>query len=213
MQTKTNNSKKPRFFILVCAVPLMLFCLYSIYQHYVSGLPYYGQGRIPASEAPYLSVPGFSFTNQEDKLIDSSLVDNKVWVADFFFTSCPSICPKMTAHLKTVQAAFKDVSDLKILSFTVDPDRDNATKLQQYASTHEIDASSWQLLTGTKKDLYQYARHGLFIDATDGDGGPEDFIHSDRLVLIDKNGHIRGYYDGTSDIDTKLLIADIKTLL
>ena len=213
MQSKTNNKKKPRFFILVWAVPLIVFCLYAIYQHYVSGLPYYGQGRIPAKQAPYSSVPGFSFTNQEGKTVDSSTVDNKIWVADFFFTSCPSICPKMTAHLKEVQAAFKNADDLRILSFTVDPERDNAEKLAKYADMHGIDANSWSLLTGSKRDLYRYARHGLFVDATDGDGGAEDFIHSDRLVLIDRNGHIRGYYDGTSDIDTKLLIADIKTLL
>ena len=164
-------------------------------------------------QATALSVPGFSFINQEGKTIDSTTIKNKIWVADFFFTSCPSICPKMTEHLKTVQAAFNNSDDVKILSFSVDPERDNPKKLEQYAHTHSIDSNSWSLLTGSKKDLYSYARHGLFIDATDGDGGVEDFIHSDRFVLIDREGHIRGYYDGTSDMDTKLLIADIKTLL
>lgn len=215
MEQKKGYRKQKTFFILIALIPLISYGMFSLYQHYVVGLPYFGPGPSieQQTKGSHYQVPGFNFQNQLGEMTDSTFIQDKVWVADFFFTSCPSICPKMTTHLKEVQSAFQNEPSLRIVSFTVDPDRDNAERLNRYGRQHQIDPKMWSLLTGSKQELYRYGRKALFIAATDGDGGPDDFIHSDRLVLIDKNGHIRGYYDGTSDLDTKLLIADIKTLL
>ncbi|HRI22396.1 MAG TPA: SCO family protein, partial [Panacibacter sp.] len=133
-------------------------------------------------------------------------------VADYFFTTCTSICPRLATHLQKVQEAFKQDSGVKIISFTVDPERDTPAVLQSYAAIYHAMPAQWQFATGNKKDLYAYARKGLFIVATDGDGSAGDFIHSENLVLIDAHKHIRGYYDGTSDEQVNQLIKDIYRL-
>lgn len=201
-----------RFFVAICVVPLLTFGAVSWYQHNVSGLPYYGEKYTIEKSAPYFRVPAFTFINQSGATLDQSFVKNKIWVANFFFTSCPSICPQIMHNLATIQSVFSKDGQVRIISFTVDPERDSPGKLNNYAQHYGINASRWQLATGEKKDLYRFARSGLFVVATDGDGGADDFIHSDNLVLIDKDGHIRGYYDGTSKSDVKKLIADIKIL-
>ncbi|ANI90614.1 hypothetical protein A9P82_04365 [Arachidicoccus ginsenosidimutans] len=200
------------FFTVVIVAPLMIFGAVNWYQHSVSGLPYYGEKYAIEKSKPYFTVPDFEFTNQDSTVVNQSFIKNKVWVANYFFTSCPSICPQMMHNLTKVQAAFASDNDVRIVSFTVDPEHDLPTRLKWYAQRYGINAAQWQLATGTKKDLYQFARKGLSVVATDGDGGEGDFIHSDHLVLVDKDNHIRGYYDGTSDLDVKKLIADIKTL-
>jgi len=117
----------------------------------------------------------------------------------------------MTNSLKKVQQAFKE-DEILIRSFSVDPERDSVAQLRKYAGQFGINTSNWELLTGDKKEIYKFARNGFMIVATDGDGGPNDFIHSEKLVLIDKQKRIRGYYDGTSGNQVKQLIADIKKL-
>ncbi len=200
------------FFAVIIIVPLVVFGAVNWYQRSVAGLPHYGEKYAIEKSKPFFTVPDFQFINQNGTTVDESFVKNKVWVANFFFTSCPSICTKMMSNLQTVQSAFAKSSDVRIISFSVDPERDSAARLNTYAQARHINAGQWQLATGRKKDLYQFARKGLSVVATDGDGGAEDFIHSDNLVLIDKDNHIRGYYDGTDAADTKRLIEDIKTL-
>lgn len=200
------------FFAMIILIPLLIFGAVSWYQRNVSGLPHYGEKYTIEKSEPYFKVPGFNFINQDSAQIDQSFIKHKIWVANFFFTSCPSICPQMMHNLTQVQSAFAKDDDIRIISFTVDPDHDLPSRLNSYAQRYGINAKQWQLATGTKKDLYQFARKGLSVVATDGDGGPGDFIHSDNFVLIDKDDHIRGYYDGTSNADVKKLIADIKTL-
>lgn len=200
------------FFIVIILVPLLIFGAVHWYQRNVCELPYYGEKYAVENANPYFKVPDFRFTNQDSMTTNQSFIKNKVWVANFFFTSCPSICPQMTRNLTTVQAAFSKDDNVRIVSFSVDPEHDSPNKLKRYAQRYGINAAQWQLLTGNKKDLYQFARKGLSVVATDGDGGAGDFIHSDNLVLIDKEGHIRGYYDGTSRSEVKKLITDIKKL-
>lgn len=200
------------FFAAVIIIPLAIFGAVSWYQRNISGLPYYGEKYTIEKSAPYFKVPGFNFIDQDSMPIDQSFTKHKVWVANFFFTSCPSICPQMMHNLTKVQEAFANDDDIRIVSFTVDPEHDSPSRLNNYAQRYGINAKQWQLATGNKKDLYRFARKGLFVVATDGDGGAGDFIHSDNLVLIDKDGHIRGYYDGTGNVEVKRLITDIKTL-
>jgi protein SCO1/2 len=118
----------------------------------------------------------------------------------------------MTNSLKTVQEAYKDDPTILLHSISIDPERDSATQLRKYADQYEINTKNWSLLTGNKKDIYKMARNSFMIVATDGDGGPDDFIHSEKLVLIDTKKRIRGYYDGTSSKEVNQLIRDIKKL-
>lgn len=205
------------FFGLLIIVPVVAFgVMYWLNKNYIP-LPYYGtkekvvQADGSIKEEPF-TVSSFGFTNQDNKPLTGDFIKNKIWVADYFFTKCNSICPKMTTHLQNVQEAFVDDDNVKILSFTVDPERDDPATLKAYASMFQANTNQWQFATGDKKELYAFARKGLFIVATDGDGGDGDFIHSENLVLIDRNNHIRGYYDGTSDAQVNQLIKDIQRL-
>ena len=140
-------------------------------------------------------------------------MNGKVFVVNYFFSTCPTICVDMVKNLKKVQDEFILDSDIRILSLTVDPETDSVGTLYRYAQDHEINSDKWLLLTGNKADLYNLARTGFLITATVGDGGPNDFIHSEKLVLVDKEGRLRGFYDGTSDEEIEQLKEDIKKLL
>jgi protein SCO1 len=161
----------------------------------------------------YHQVPDFSFLDQNGDTITQQIMLGKVTVVDFFFTTCPTICIDMTRNLKRVQEKFIQDRDVLILSHTVDPEADSVGQLRKYAVEHDVNTKMWHLLTGDKKKLYDQARFGYFITALQGDGGPNDFIHSEKLVLLDKEGLIRGYYDGTNDAAVDQLMEDIKLLL
>jgi protein SCO1/2 len=189
------------FLLLVLALPLLAFYVMNVASS-LQPLPVYGE-----------RVGSFHFVNQDGLSTGNEFTDGKVWVASYFFTSCPTICPKMIAGLKEVQSVYRDEAGLSMVSFTVDPQRDTPLRLKHYAEAKGIDTRQWNLVTGTKADLYRYARKELKLVASDGDGGPEDFIHSEKLVLLDRQGRICGYYDGTEPSDVKQLIKDIKKLL
>jgi protein SCO1/2 len=137
----------------------------------------------------------------------------KVWVACYFFTTCPTICPKMISGMKEVANVYTLNEQFGMISFTVDPVQDTPEKLKAYALARNLPTHQWHLATGRKTDLYRFARKGLMVVATDGDGGPGDFIHSDKLVLIDQESRIRGYYDGTEPSEVKQLTRDVAKLL
>jgi protein SCO1/2 len=153
----------------------------------------------------------YVFIDQDRNQVTPVSWNNKVTVVDFFFTSCPSICPKMTNSLRKIQQQFGD--PVSIVSFTVDPAHDSAEKLRKYAQRMGIETAGWKLLTGDKRSIYQLARKEFKLVAADGDGGPADFIHSNKLVLIDRQMRIRGYYDGTSMSEVADLERDIHMLL
>ena len=176
-------------------------------------MPYYGNDFTQIDKGNARKVASFEFANQEGQTITGDFVEGKVWVACYFFTTCPTICPRMITGMGNIQQKFASEDRLKLVSFTVDPKNDTPEVLQKYAKDRDIDTWQWNLLTGDKKDLYRYARKELTLMATDGDGGPQDFIHSDRLVLLDQNNYIRGYYDGTETSEVNQLITDIKKLL
>jgi protein SCO1/2 len=196
-----SHEKIWTYVAIVIGVPMTLFALVSWYESRVSGLPVLG----PEEH----KVGYFSFVNQHNTNISPKSWDNKIVVAGFFFTHCPTVCPKMISNLKSVQAVADE--HVSINTFTVDPERDNVERFRYYANRFGI-APGWNLLTGNKKELYRFARKELMIVATDGDGGPEDFIHSENFVLIDPDKRIRGYYQGTRKKDTDQLIRDISKL-
>ena len=201
------------FFSMIIAVPLLAFTAMRWYENNIEGLPYYHNGTsIEDADVPHFTVPDFAFLNTDSSAIKGSFVKEKVWVVNYFFTSCPTICPKMMAGMRLIQQAFPNDRQVRLLSFTVDPYHDTPNKLKKYAAKHSIDLQQWQLGTGSKPELYRFARNGLFITATDGDGGEGDFIHSDKIVLVDRQNHIRGYYDGTDEDEISRLIKDISRL-
>jgi protein SCO1/2 len=162
-------------------------------------------------------IGDFSFLNQNEETITLEAVKGNVFVVEYFFTTCGSICPKMTAQMTRVQKEFKGNGDFKILSFTVDPEFDTVQVMKAYAEKHNAIDGQWHFLTGDKDELYQLARNSFFVlrpaeAANLGDVG-SDFIHTNNFVLVDQKLRIRGYYDGTSISEVNELMEDVHILL
>lgn len=162
------------------------------------------------------TIGNFSFTDQNGKAFSRKDVIGKIFVAEYFFTTCGTICPIMNQQMQRVQAAFKKNPNVELLSFTVDPKTDTVAQLKRYATAHNASSDQWHFLTGKKEDLYKLARTSFFVlkpaeAQNQGDLG-SDFIHTNNFVLVDKNLRIRGYYDGTSAKEVNQLIADISLL-
>jgi len=176
-------------------------------------LPVFGERELSREgDTLYHTLPAFRFVSHTgDSVSDTDFV-GKYIVADYFFTTCQTICPIMSRHMEKVQSEFLQDSLIVLLSHTVDPENDSVPILREYARLHNAVPGKWYFLTGKKTELYAQARYGYLISALEGDGGPEDFIHSDKLVLIDKDRRIRGYYDGTDTKDVKRLIDEIEVL-
>lgn len=194
-------------------IALIAYLGLTVYEMTLEPLPVLGPG-ITTEEGRMVShkVPEFSFTDQSGSDFGSDRLARKIYVANYFFTSCPTICPQMTENLKALQSEILHYRDVHIVSFTVDPKRDDPERLREYALRHEAYLEQWHFLTGSKKDLYSLARNGFFLSATEGDGGPYDFIHSENFVLVDQEGQIRGFYDGTRSASVNQLVVDIQKL-
>ena len=163
------------------------------------------------------TIGDFSFFNQNGEKITQEEVKNKVFVAEYFFTTCGTICPKMNEQMKRVHSAYKSNNGVRILSFTVNPEVDTIAQMKRYADEHGAKDNKWHFLTGKKEDLYGLARKSFFVlkpaEAQNlGDAG-NDFIHTNNFVLVDRKRRIRGYYDGTSPTSVDSLITDIGRLL
>ncbi|MEO9802440.1 MAG: SCO family protein [Reichenbachiella sp.] len=159
-------------------------------------------------------IPSFSLTNQQGQQITEKHLDDKITVVDFFFTTCPGICPKMTNNMLLVQEAFAEEETLQILSHSVTPDYDDVDVLKIYAEAKGVKNERWHLLTGEQSTIYDLGRNHYFIEEDLGlEKDPEDFIHTENFVLIDQNRRIRGIYNGLSKTAISQLIADAKTLM
>ncbi|SKA33705.1 protein SCO1/2 [Chitinophaga eiseniae] len=197
---------------LIC-LPLLAYSLVRWTEDRYAPLPFYGANNTVVS-GPHdaARLPAFAFINQYGTTVTNTRLQQHITIAHYFFTSCPAICPAMMQQLQRVHAAFRNDTGICFVSLTVDPVRDSSAALLRYGQRLSLPAQGWELLTGDKPSLYRFARKGLYITATDGDGGPDDFIHSENIVLLDRQQHIRGYYQGTSATATGQLIADIKKL-
>lgn len=196
----------------VLVIPFAAYAVVNWCEKKFSRLPVYGEAKEENGKKVPHSIASFSFTNQNATVYSNEAWKDKIVVCDFFFTHCPGICPKLTMSLHKVQEAYKEDKNIIINSFTVDPAGDDAKTLNEYGERFKIDAAKWQLLTGEKKEIYKLARNSFMIVAADGDGGPGDFIHSEKLVLVDTHKRIRGYYNGTDEKEVTQLILDIKKL-
>ncbi|MFT0713757.1 SCO family protein [Flagellimonas lutimaris] len=160
----------------------------------------------------YHKVADFSLVNQNGDTITQENYKGKIYVADFFFTTCLTICPIMTKNMAEIQEAVKDDSNIMLLSHSVTPQIDTVAQLKRYALEKGVIDSKWNLVTGDKKQIYELARKSYLAVKNDGDGGPFDMIHTENFILVDREKRIRGFYDGTNREDIKRLLEDIKIL-
>ena len=163
-------------------------------------------------KSKYHTIADFSFVNQNGKTITQKDYEGKIYVADFFFTTCPTICPKMTANLSEIQTAFANNPKVKLLSHTVFPETDSVPVLKAYAIEHKVDDSKWNLVTGDKKEIYTMARKSYLAVKLGKPSELYDMVHTENFVLVDTKKRVRGFYDGTNKEDMKRLIEDITFL-
>lgn len=191
------------FMAAVFIIPFSVFGVVKWYEHKFTKLPVLvGEDHV---------IQDYMLTDHNGNAVTDRALENKITVVDFFFTHCPVVCPKMTRSMKRVQQLFADRKNFQLVSFTVDPERDSPERLRDYMQKMDI-GRNWTMITGSKKEIYLLARNSFKIVATDGDGGPDDFIHSELLVLIDKNKQIRGYYNGTIPSEVDDLLRDFQRL-
>lgn len=158
-------------------------------------------------------IDDFSFTNQEGEAVTNEQLEGKVYVADFFFTVCPGICPKMTTNLASIKETYGP-EEVKLVSFSVMPWADSVEVLKNYADVRGIDSRQWHLLTGETEKIYDLARSSYFAEKEIGlDKDSDEFLHTESFILVDQKGRIRGVYNGTLLLEMKRLKQDIKTLL
>ncbi len=171
-----------------------------------------GGEKLPVLGPPGHTVQGFSFTDQDSNRVTQDNVKGKIYVAEYFFTTCTNICPVMNKNMEKIYAKYKDKPNFMILSHTSDPDYDSIPVLKAYAEKHGADPRNWHFLTGDKLQLYKLARESYLVD----DGkftGEDDFIHTQWFALVDGEGQIRGLYEGTKAKDIDKLITDIDRLM
>lgn len=193
-------------FFMILGIGFLGYYYYTYKQH-PKRLKVYGN--------PGHTVDTFSFIDQNGQRFTHRDVEGKITVVEYFFTTCQGICPKMNDQMTRVAAAFRGQNDVAILSHTVDPETDTVAQMKRYAETLDADPKQWHFLTGNKHDLYSMAINSYLVtvveDTTKKDVLPE-FIHSEKFVLVDKEKHIRGVYDGTKANEVDQLIKDINEL-
>lgn len=185
----------------------------------ISELPYYDT---PDFTPVWLSnndannihrISDFSFTDQDGKQVTGSKLDGDIHVANFFFTTCPGICPSMTKNLIKIQNEFAAADDIKLVSYSVMPWIDSVSNLKNYEKTFDIKNGMWYLLTGSTSEIYELARKSYFAEEKAGyNSDSTEFLHTEHVLLVDRKGHIRGIYNGTLALDAERLIEDIRTL-
>ncbi len=159
----------------------------------------------------YHTIADFSLTNQNGKTVTQNTYKDKIYIADFFFTTCQTICPIMTDHMLEIQEKLKDDDDVLLLSHTVTPEIDSVAQLKKYALEKGVNDAKWNLVTGEKKQIYDLARKS-YLAAKDVPYEEYDLIHTENFVLVDKKRRIRGFYDGTDPRAIQNLLQDLKTL-
>jgi protein SCO1 len=159
------------------------------------------------------AIDTFTFINHHGEEFGSKQLAGKTYLANFFFTSCPAICPKMSNNILKVARHFVETDRVQIVSFSVTPDIDSVSKLKQYHEIYDM-GKNWSLLTGNQSDIYKLARHSFYVEEEFGLSlDTDEFLHTERCILIDENGHIRGVYNATVALDMERIIDDIDLLL
>jgi len=214
---KNRNMLKNLLLYLLIPVLLLGFVYFMLNENkpkLKKSLPYFGIDTVVGSDTVFHMVKNYSFVSQEGKIITQKDFENTIYIADFFFIKCPGICKDMAAQMRRVYKAYETNPNVKILSHTVDPQDDSVVALMEYAKIQGVkNHNKWIMVTGSKKELYDMARDGYYSTATQGDGGADDFVHTERFVLVDKQKHIRGFYDGTNENEVNKMMFDMDKLL
>ena len=177
-------------------------------------LPFLGPKEIgKQGDTLYHKIPDFKFLNQDSLWISEKDMAGKIYVADFFFTTCPTICPKMKTQLLRIYDKFAEDDRVRILSHTIDPEYDGVRVLKEYAKKLNITSPRWNLLTGKKSDIYRLGEKSYMVTAQEDANEVGGFVHSGAFILVDQNRHVRGIYDGTKEEDVNHLIEDMTLLL
>lgn len=230
-------NKKAGILLMVLVVPVLVYLSLKIFGENHFSLPRYipaidsttGEIKMAKRLKPrwnesemdtvFQTIPAFSLMDQQGKEFTSKNLTGKIYVANFFFTRCGTICPKITSQVSRVTDAFIEDKEIHFISLSVDPRYDNPEKLASYAKKFDADSARWTFLTGDKKIIYPLILKGFHVplaDASEYDAAiknpDETFIHSERLILVDKTGIIRGFYDGTDKKEVDRLIVEIKVL-
>lgn len=177
-------------------------------------LPFLGPKQVNAKgDTVYHQIPTFRFLNQDSVFVSEKDVKGKVYVADFFFTTCPTICPKMKTQMLRIYERYKDRDEVRIISHSIDPDFDTPNVLKDYATRLQVKAPKWNLLTGDKAAIYQLGQKSYMVSAQEDPNEAGGFVHSGAFILVDKNRHVRGIYDGTVEAEVNHLLEDMEVLL
>jgi len=207
---------------IASVVWLALLSLTTSCSQSATRVPYYNDASFtpvwsPSTEtlASMHTVPDFSLTNQHNVSFDSSALSGKPYVASFFFTTCPGICPNMTKNLKALQATLTPEKDkFHIVTFSVTPDLDTPSVLAKFVESKRIDDANWSLLTGERLVIYHLGRRAFFIEEDLGIAKKTDeFIHTENVVLVDGDGHLRGIYNGLNKASMATLVDDLRHLV
>jgi protein SCO1/2 len=228
MAKKTNNYRFLGGLAVAFVLPLSFYFIARVMSKDKLHMPHYyiAEGIKPVhvkgkNDTLYHQVADLQLTNQLGALVSLNKdLKGKILIVDFFFVNCPTICPRLTNNMKLLQKAFhknpKMESSLdtavQLISITVNPAHDSFPLLRSYADRYQVDHDHWWFLTGDKKVIYNYARNQLFVETAPGDGGADDFVHTQKIVVLDQNRHIRGYYDGLDIAEIKRCADDVVLL-
>lgn len=200
--------------------PVIAFYIVSRGEHEFYALPYYGPKEVQyldggKADTLYHSIPDFKLINQFGDTVTQADFEGKIRIVDFFFSTCPTICPVMTKNMAALQLELDEdhFRDVKMISHTVNPEFDTPEVLFKYGEQHDANFDLWTFLTGNKEEIYELGVLGYMLPAQEDALAPGGFLHSEQFVLVDAKGHIRGYYDGTKLAETRRMMKDVKMLI
>jgi len=219
-----KNTLKVMGLVLAIALPLFFFLMFkpiskiprprSPHKLFPVGVDKYKDPKgNDVIDTVFHVIPSMQFTTQDGEMMDLDSLYGNVYILDFFFTTCPGICPVLTKQMARVQNAFIKDKNFKLVSVSVDPVKDSVLALRAYAKDHGAVSSKWYFLTAPKSEIFKLASEGFFLIAKDNPGGKEAVIHSEKLTLVDAEGHIRGYYNGTDSLSVNKMMGDIVLVL
>ncbi len=220
MNKKSKNKKLNSSLLFLLIFSVLMIAIIFQFSNKTRKLPIYNpvdvNPRLVDSSVRNVShghkIANFNLINQNGKIITEKDFKNKIYIADFFFTRCTTICPIMSTNMASIQETFKTDSDIMFLSMSVTPKIDSIPVLKQYAKKKGAITGKWHITTGDKKHIYDLARKSFMAVLDEGEGGEQDFIHTEQFILIDKKQQIRGFYDGTDPKDIEILKNDILIL-
>ena len=200
---------------------ILLIITFSCEQSKISNLPIYGRKVITETiideeikiDTSDHTISNFSFINQNGKIVNNSTFNNSIYIADFFFTSCPTICPLMKSEMMRVYKKYENEENVKFLSHTINPNYDNVERLKEYSKKFNINSNKWHFVTGDINEIYEIGFKSYMVISSEDSLSPGGFLHSGAFLLVDKNRKIRGVYDGTNKVDINKLIDEIPILL